>query len=87
MTQENPFLSDVHKDGKIDLADIYVDTRTFLSKANSTKFMIVAFTLILSPFLLYYGLLSEETYREIIIVVSLTYLGVDMFEKYKMMGK
>lgn len=66
---------------KVSFIDFYRDARTFLEKANSTKFIIVSFILLSSPLLLYMDLLSETVYREIIIIISLTYLGVDVYER------
>lgn len=79
--------SDVSKDGKVNFSDLYIDTRTFLSKANSTKFIIVCFILILSPWLLYLGYLAEDTYREIVLWTTLSYMGVDVYENRKMIRK
>lgn len=66
---------------RLKLIDFYRDARTFLEKANSTKFIVVAFILINSPILLMTGHLTELVYREIIIIIALTYLGVDAYEK------
>lgn len=72
--------SEVDKDGKLDIKDVYVDVRAFLDRTNFSKFIIVSFTLILSPFLLYLGLLDAHTYREIVLIMGLTYLGVDAYQ-------
>lgn len=80
ITPPSTKFSDIEKDGKVNLSDIYTDARAFLDKTNFSKFVIVAFTLLLSPLLLYYGHLDAHTYREIIIIISLTYLGVDAYQ-------
>lgn len=66
---------------KVRFVDFYRDARTFLEKANSTKFVLVSYILLSSPVLLILGYLSEDVYREILIIISLTYLGVDAYEK------
>lgn len=66
---------------KVRFVDFYKDARTFLEKANSTKFVLVSYILLSSPVLLMLGYLSEDVYREILIIISLTYLGVDVYEK------
>ena len=66
---------------KVRFVDFYKDARTFLEKANSTKFVLVTYILLSSPVLLILGYLSEDVYREILIIISLTYLGVDAYEK------
>lgn len=66
---------------KVRFVDFYKDARTFLEKANSTKFVLVSYILLSSPILLMLGYLSEDVYREILIIISLTYLGVDAYEK------
>lgn len=66
---------------KVRFVDFYKDARTFLEKANSTKFVLVSYILLSSPMLLMFGYLSEDVYREILIIISLTYLGVDAYEK------
>lgn len=66
---------------KVRFVDFYKDARTFLEKANSTKFVLVSYILLSSPILLILGYLSEDVYREILIIISLTYLGVDAYEK------
>lgn len=66
---------------KVRFVDFYKDARTFLEKANSTKFVLVSYILLSSPVLLMLGYLSEDVYREILIIISLTYLGVDAYEK------
>lgn len=65
----------------IRFVDFYRDARTFLEKANSTKFIIVSYILLTSPVLLMFGFLSEGVYRELVALVTLTYLGVDVYEK------
>lgn len=73
--------ADVSDDNKVYFSDFYHDTRTFLSKANSTKFIIVVYLLLLFPFLLYLGLISDTTYRELVLILTLPYLGLDVLEK------
>lgn len=72
--------SDV-SDNKVSFGDFYHDTRSFLSKANSTKFILVSYLMLSTPFLLTYGFISEDVYREIILILAITYLGVDAYEK------
>lgn len=72
--------SDV-SDNKVSFSDFYHDTRSFLSKANSTKFILVSYLMLSTPFLLTYGFISEDVYREIILILAITYLGVDAYEK------
>ena len=67
--------------------DFYQDARTFLEKANSTKFILVVYILLTSPLLLMGGYLSETVYREILILITLTYLGVDVYEKKALVRK
>ena len=33
------------------------------------------------PALLLYGYISEDVYREMVIILAMTYLGVDVYEK------
>lgn len=72
---------------KVRFVDFYRDARTFLEKANSTKFVLVSYILLTSPLLLMGGFLSEDVYREILIIISLTYLGVDAYEKRSLVRK
>lgn len=75
--------SDIEKDGRVDFADVYVDARSFLAKANTTKFVITAFILVLAPMLLVQGHLSEDVFRELMLITALAYLGVDAYESVK----
>lgn len=72
---------------KVRFVDFYRDARTFLEKANSTKFVLVSYVLLSSFVLLTLGFLSEDVYREILIIISLTYLGVDAYEKKTLVRK
>jgi hypothetical protein len=69
------------KTDDIQFDDFYRDCRTFLQKANSTKFIVVMFILLLNPVLLYADVLPPEVYKEIVLLTTLTYLGVDVYEK------
>lgn len=72
--------SDV-SDNKVRFSDFYHDARSFLSKANSTKFILVSYLMLSIPALLLYGYISEDVYREMVIILAITYLGVDVYEK------
>lgn len=78
--------SDV-SDDKVTIGDFYHDARSLIAKANSTKFILVSFLMIITPLLLMYGYISDEIYREIVIVLSITYLGVDVYEKKSLIKK
>lgn len=65
----------------LSLDDFYRDCRTFFQKASSTKFVVTMFVLITNPLLLYLGVLPSQVYQEIILLTTLTYLGVDVYEK------
>jgi hypothetical protein len=65
----------------LSLGDFYKDCRTFFEKASSTKFVVTMFVLITNPLLLYFGVLPSQVYQEIILLTTLTYLGVDVYEK------
>lgn len=75
-------LTDPLADGKLDLSDFYVDARRFLDKANSTKFILVAYVLLLVPVLLWTNTIAEDTFKEILLITTLTYLGVNVYEKH-----
>lgn len=72
--------SDV-SDHKVRFSDFYHDARSFLAKANSTKFILVAYLMLSIPALLLYGHISEDVYREMVVILAITYLGVDVYEK------
>lgn len=72
--------SDV-SDNKVRFSDFYHDARSFLDKANSTKFILIAYLMLSIPALLLYGYISEDVYREMVIILAITYLGVDVYEK------
>ena len=72
--------SDV-SDNKVRFSDFYHDARSFLSKANSTKFILVSYLMLSIPVLLLCGYISEDVYREMVIILAITYLGVDVYEK------
>ena len=72
--------SDV-SDNKVRFSDFYHDARSFLSKANSTKFILVSYLMLSIPALLLYGYISEDVYREMVTILAITYLGVDVYEK------
>ena len=74
-------------DHKINFVDFYQDTRTFLAKANSTKFILITFLMITIPFLLVYDYISADVYKDMIVLLAISYLGVDVYEKKSMIKK
>ena len=74
-------------DHKVNFVDFYQDTRTFLAKANSTKFILITFLMITIPFLLVYNYISADVYKDMIVLLSISYLGVDVYEKKSMIKK
>ena len=75
------------EDDKVNFVDLYQDTRTFLAKANSTKFMLVCYLMVTIPLLLMYGYVSEDVYKDMVILISIGYLGIDVYEKKSMIKK
>ena len=75
------------EDHKVNFVDFYQDTRTFLSKANSTKFILVCYLMITIPLLLIFGYVSEDVYKDMVILISIGYLGIDVYEKKSMIKK
>lgn len=67
--------------GKLRIVDMYQDARTFFQAANSTKFVVTAFGLLTIPLLLMFGFISPDIYKDMTIILTLTYLGADVFEK------
>ncbi len=74
-------------DHKVNFVDFYQDTRTFLAKANSTKFILITFLMTTIPFLLVYNYISADVYKDMIILLAISYLGVDVYEKKSMIKK
>lgn len=74
-------------DHKVNFIDFYQDTRTFLAKANSTKFILITFLMITIPFLLVYDYISADVYKDMIVLLAISYLGVDVYEKKSMIKK
>lgn len=74
-------------DHKVNFVDFYQDTRTFLAKANSTKFILITFLMITIPFLLVYDYISADVYKDMIGLLAISYLGVDVYEKKSMIKK
>ena len=74
-------------DHKVNFVDFYQDTRTFLAKANSTKFILITFLMITIPFLLVYNYISADVYKDMIVLLAISYLGVDVYEKKPMIKK
>ena len=74
-------------DHKVNFVDFYQDTRTFLDKANSTKFILITFLMITIPFLLVYDYISADVYKDMIVLLAISYLGVDVYEKKSMLKK
>ena len=74
-------------DYKVNFVDFYQDTRTFLAKANSTKFILITFLMITIPFLLVYNYISADVYKDMIVLLAISYLGVDVYEKKSMIKK
>ena len=75
------------EDHKVNFVDLYQDTRTFLAKANSTKFILVCYLMVTIPLLLIYGYVSEDVYKDMVILIAISYLGVDVYEKKSMIKK
>ena len=75
------------EDHKVNFVDLYQDTRTFLAKANSTKFMLVCYLMVTIPLLLIYGYVSEDVYKDMVILISIGYLGIDVYERKSMIKK
>lgn len=71
-------------DRKVNFVDFYQDTRTFLAKANSTKFILICFLMFTIPLLLINGYVSEDVYKDMVILIAISYLGVDVYEKKSM---
>ena len=71
-------------DYKVNFVDFYQDTRTFLAKANSTKFILITFLMITIPLLLIYNYISADVYKDMIVLLAISYLGVDVYEKKSM---
>ena len=74
-------------DYKVNFVDFYQDTRTFLAKANSTKFILITFLMITIPLLLIYNYISADVYKDMIVLLAISYLGVDVYEKKSMIKK
>ena len=74
-------------DHKVNFVDFYQDTRTFLAKANSTKFILITFLMITIPFLLVYDYISADVYKDMIVLLAISYLGVDVYERKSMIKK
>ena len=74
-------------DHKVNFIDFYQDTRTFLAKANSTKFILITFLMITIPLLLVYDYISADVYKDMIVLLAISYLGVDVYEKKSMIKK
>ena len=74
-------------DYKVNFVDFYQDTRTFLAKANSTKFILITFLMITIPLLLIYNYISADVYKDMIVLLAISYLGVDVYEKRSMIKK
>lgn len=74
-------------DHRVNFVDFYQDTRTFLAKANSTKFILITFLMITIPFLLVYNYISADVYKDMIVLLAISYLGVDVYEKKSMIKK
>ena len=87
MVVENSSKFSELEDHKVDFVDLYQDTRTFLAKANSTKFILVCYLMITIPLLLIYGYVSEDVYKDMVILISIGYLGIDVYEKKAMIKK
>lgn len=75
------------EDHKVDFVDFYQDTRTFLAKTNSTKFILITYLMLSIPVLLVYGYIAEDIYKDMVILLAITYLGVDVYEKKSLVRK
>ena len=74
-------------DYKVNFVDFYQDTRTFLAKANSTKFILITFLMITIPLLLIYNYISADVYKDMIVLLAISYLGVDVDGNRSMIKK
>ena len=74
-------------DNKVSFSDFYHDTRSFLDKTNSTKFILVCYLVIITPLLLVHGYISPDIYKDMIVLIALGYLGADIYEKKSLLKK
>lgn len=72
---------------KIRFVDIYQDARTLMQKANSTKFVVISYSLLALTSLLMMGFISPDVFKDMFIILSLSYMGVDAYEKQALMGR
>lgn len=72
---------------KIRFVDIYQDARTLMQKANSTKFIVISYSLLALTSLLMMGFISPDVFKDMFIMLALSYMGVDAFEKQALIKK
>lgn len=72
---------------KIRFVDIYQDARTLMQKTNSTKFIVISYSLLALTSLLMMGFISPAVFKDMFIMLALSYMGVDAFEKQALMRK
>lgn len=73
--------------GKLKFTDIYRDARTLLQKTNSTKFIVTAYSMLTVTVLLMLGFIDAEIYKDMTLVLTLSYLGADVVEKGVLVNK
>lgn len=73
--------------GRLRITDLYRDARTLLQKTNSTKFIVTAYSLLAVTALLMLGYIDPDVYKDMTLVLTLSYLGADVVEKGVMINK
>ena len=49
--------------------------------------MLVCYLMFTIPLLLIFGYVSEDVYKDMVILISIGYLGIDVYEKKSMIKK
>lgn len=73
--------------GRLRFTDLYRDARTLLQKTNSTKFVVTAYSMLAVTMLLMLGYIDSEIYKDMTLILTLSYLGADVVEKQVMIKK
>lgn len=73
--------------GRLRITDLYRDARTLLQKTNSTKFVVTAYSMLAVTALLMLGFIDSEVYKDMTLILTLSYLGADVVEKGVMINK
>lgn len=73
--------------GRLRITDLYRDARTLLQKTNSTKFVVTAYSMLAVTALLMLGFIDAEVYKDMTLILTLSYLGADVVEKGVMINK